>query len=170
MRGDIQIGDTVVIQGSGAIGLLTLIGAKLHGAGTLIVVGGPAERLQFAQRCGADVTIDIEQVTSVEERIELVKSHTPRGAGADVVLECAGFLPATPEGLQYLRRSGTYVEVGHFVDMGSIDFNINQLLMRKNLTLEAVWGTRYEHFVRAMPILEKQEFPFADMESGSRRC
>ena len=49
--------------------------------------------------------------------------------------------------------------------MGSIDFNINQLLMRKNLTLEAVWGTRYEHFVRAMPILEKQEFPFADMVS-----
>ena len=76
-----------------------------------------------------------------------------------MVLECAGFLPATPEGLQYLRRSGTFVEVGHFVDMGSLDFNINQLLMRKNLTLEAVWGTRYEHFVRAMPILEKQEFP-----------
>ena len=96
MRGDIQIGDTVVIQGSGAIGLLTLIGAKLRGAGTLIVVGGPAERLQFAQRCGADVTIDIEQVTSVEERIELVKSHTPRGAGADVVLECSTCVAAAP--------------------------------------------------------------------------
>ena len=82
-----------------------------------------------------------------------------------MVLECAGFLPAAPEGLQYLRRSGTFVEVGHFVDMGSLDFNTNQLLMRKNLTLEAVWGTRYEHFVRAMPILEKQKFPFADLVS-----
>ena len=165
LRGNILIGDSVVVQGSGAIGLLTLIGAKLRGAGTLIVVGGPAARLELARRCGADVTIDIQEVTSAEERIELVKRHTPRGAGADVVLECAGFLPATPEGLQYLRHSGTYVEVGHFVDMGSLDFNINQLLMRKNLTLEAVWGTRYEHFVRAMPILEKQEFPFAEMVS-----
>ena len=82
-----------------------------------------------------------------------------------MVLECAGFLPAAPEGLQYLRRSGTFVEVGHFVDMGSLDFNTNQLLMRKNLTLEAVWGTRYDHFVRAMPILEKQKFPFADLVS-----
>ena len=165
LRGNILIGDTVVVQGSGAIGLLTLIAARLRGAGTLIVVGGPPERLELARRCGADVTIDIAEVTSVEERIELVKSHTPRSEGADVVLECAGFLPATPEGLQYLRRSGTFVEVGHFVDMGSLDFNINQLLMRKNLTLEAVWGTRYEHFVRAMPILEKQEFPFADLVS-----
>ena len=165
LRGNILIGDTVVVQGSGAIGLLTLIGAKLRGAGTLIVVGGPPERLQSGAplRCGHHHRH--AEVTSVEERIELVNSHTPRGEGADVVLECAGFLPATPEGLQYVRRSGTFVEVGHFVDMGSLDFNINQLLMRKNLTLEAVWGTRYEHFVRAMPILEKQEFPFADMVS-----
>ena len=61
-----------------------------------------------------------------------MKAETPRKEGADVVFECAGFLPATPEGLGYTRRSGTFVEVGHFVDMGSIDFNINQLLMRKN--------------------------------------
>ncbi|MAJ74072.1 hypothetical protein CMK13_13800 [Candidatus Poribacteria bacterium] len=49
--------------------------------------------------------------------------------------------------------------------MGSIDFNINQLLMRKNLRLEAVWGSTYEHFVRGLPILEKNEFPFAEMVS-----
>ena len=165
MRGKVQIGDTVVVQGSGAIGLVTLICAKISGAANIIVVGGPADRLALAKRMGADVTIDIEDMTSVEERTELVKSHTPRGEGADVVFECAGFLPATPEGLGYTRYSGTFVEVGHFVDMGSIDFNINQLLMRKNLRLEAVWGSRYEHFVRGLPILEKNEFPFADMVS-----
>ena len=49
--------------------------------------------------------------------------------------------------------------------MGSIDFNINQLPMRKNLRLEAVWGNTYEHFVRRLPILEKNEFPFAEMVS-----
>jgi threonine dehydrogenase-like Zn-dependent dehydrogenase len=57
------------------------------------------------------------------------------------------------------------VEVGHFVDMGSIDFNINQLLMQKNLRLEAIWGSSYEHFVRGLPLLEKSELPFADMIS-----
>ena len=165
MRGQVQIGDTVVVQGAGAIGLVTLICAKISGAAKLIVVGGPARRLELAKRMGADVTIDIEDVTSPEERTELVKSETPRGEGADVVFECAGFLPATPEGLGYVKQSGTFVEVGHFVDMGSIDFNINQLLMRKNIRLEAIWGSRPEHFVRGLPILEKDEFPFADMVS-----
>ena len=64
-----------------------------------------------------------------------------------------------------MRNSGTFVEVGHFVDMGSIDFNINQLLMRKNLRLEAVWASAYEHFVRGLRLLEKNEYPYGDMVS-----
>ena len=165
MRGRVELGDTVVVQGSGAIGLVTLVCAKISGAAKLIMVGGPADRLALAKRMGADVTINIEEAPSVEERTELVLAHTPKKAGADVVFECAGFLPATPEGLGYVKHSGTFVEVGHFVDMGSIDFNINRLLMRKNLRLEAVWGSTYEHFVRGLPILERNEFPFAAMVS-----
>ena len=37
--------------------------------------------------------------------------------------------------------------------------------MRRNLTLEAVWGSRSEHFVRGLPLLEKNEFPFEEMVS-----
>jgi threonine dehydrogenase-like Zn-dependent dehydrogenase len=129
------------------------------------MVGGPAKRLELAKRFGADEVINIDEIRSAEERIELVKALTPQKAGADIVFECAGFLPATPEGLGYVRHSGTFVEVGHFVDMGSIDFNINQLLMRKNLRLEAIWGSRYEHFVRGLRLLEKGEMPYAEMVS-----
>lgn len=165
MRSRIQLGDTVVVQGSGAIGLVTLVCARMSGAAKIIVVGGPARRLELAKRMGADVTIDIEQVRSAEERIQLVLDQTPRRAGADLVFECAGFLPATPEGLRYVKRNGTYVEVGHFVDMGSVELNINQLMMRRNLRFEAIWGSTYEHFVRGLPLLERNEFPFADMVS-----
>lgn len=165
MRSSLQFGDTVVVQGSGAIGLVTLLCAKLSGAGRLIMVGGPPGRLELAKRYGADVTIDIGQVPDVEERIKLVLDETTRGEGADVVYECAGFLPAIEEGIRYTRVSGTFVEMGHFVDIGTIDFNPNQLLMRKNIHLEAIWGSRPEHFVRAMPILEKNELPYADMVS-----
>ena len=164
-RSGIEIGDTVVVQGSGAIGLVTLIAAKMRGAGKLIMVGGPKARLELAKRMGADVTIDIEEVLSAEERMELVKSHTPKGAGADVVFECAGFLPATPEGISYVRNSGAFIEVGHFVDMGSIDFNPNQMLMRRNLRIEGIWGYRLSDFPRALPLIEKGEYPFADMVS-----
>ena len=165
MRGNVQIGDTVIVQGSGAIGLMTLVVAKLSGAARLIVVGGPADRLALARRLGADVTIDIEDVPSVEERSALVMAATPRGEGADVVFECAGFLPAIPEGLGYVKQDGTFVEVGHFVNIGSVNINPNTQLLRRNLRLEAIWGSRYHHFVRGLAILEKNELPYADMVS-----
>ncbi|MDE0022035.1 MAG: zinc-binding dehydrogenase [Candidatus Poribacteria bacterium] len=164
-RSGIEIGDSVVVQGSGAIGLVTLIAAKMRGAGKLIMVGGPKGRLELAKRLGADIVIDIEEVKTAEERREIVMSHTPKRAGADVVFECAGFLPATPEGLSYVRHSGAFIEVGHFVDMGSIEFNPNQMLMRRNLRIEGIWGYRLDDFPRALPIIEKNEIPFADMVS-----
>ena len=37
--------------------------------------------------------------------------------------------------------------------------------MRKNLRVEAIWGSQYEHFVRGLPLLEKSDLPFADMIS-----
>lgn len=161
LRSKMTFGDTVVIQGSGAIGLMTLIAAKLSGAGRLIVVGGPKGRLEKATMLGADVTIDIGEVKDPTERTKIVREHTAKNAGADVVFECAGFLGAITEGLGYLRRSGTYVEMGHFVDVGALELNPNQELMRRNLRLEAVWGGgSNDYFVRAHQVMSRGEVPF----------
>src|SRR5579883_3543569 len=111
LRSRLTFGDTVVIQGSGAIGLMTLIAAKLSGAGRLIVIGGPKGRLEKAKMLGADVVVDIGEVKNPVERTKIVRENTAKNAGADVVFECAGFLGAITEGLGYLRRSGTYVEM-----------------------------------------------------------
>jgi threonine dehydrogenase-like Zn-dependent dehydrogenase len=165
MRGRVQLGDTVIVQGSGAIGLVTLVCARMSGAAKIIVIGGPAKRLELAQRMGADVTINVEAVRTAEERRELVLAETPQKAGAHVVFECAGFLSAIPEGLTYVRRNGTFVEVGNFVDMGPVTLNVNQLMMRRNIRLEAIWGSQSDHFVRGLPLLERNEFPFRDMVS-----
>src|SRR5919201_690297 len=157
-------GDTVVVQGSGPIGLMTLIAARASGAGRLIVVGGPAGRLEKARMLGADLTIDIGEVRDPAERTRIVKENTANNEGADVVFECAGFLPAFSEGLGYLRRSGTFVEMGHFVDVGALQLNPNQELMRRNLRLEAVWGGGgNEKFVRAHAVMSRGETPFADL-------
>ena len=129
------------------------------------MVVGPSGRLDLAKQLGADVTINIEEFSSVEERTQLVRDQTLHSEGADVVFECAGFLPAITEGLGYVKYSGVFCEVGHFVDVGSFELNPNQMLMRKNLRLEAVWSSQHEHFVRGLPILEQDEFPFADMVS-----
>ena len=78
------------------------------GAGRLIIIGGPPGRLEIAKKVGADVIIDIAEVPDVEERRKIVLDHTSRGQGADIVFECAGFLPAINEGLSYIRYGGTF--------------------------------------------------------------
>ena len=165
MRAGVQLGDTVVVQGTGAIGLFSLICAKASGAARLIAIGGPKGRLELAKKAGADVVIDIAEVSDLEERKKMVLENTPGDEGADSVFECAGFLPAIPEGLEYVKQNGTYVELGHFVDVGTFECNPNTMLMRKNLRFEAVWASHTEHFVRGLPILERNEYPFSDMIS-----
>jgi L-iditol 2-dehydrogenase len=165
LRANVQLGDTVIVQGSGAIGLLTAAAARLAGAAKVIVVGGPARRLALALRLGADVTVDIGEFPDVAARKEVVLAHTRRGAGADIVIECAGFLPAVPEGLEYIRQDGVFVEVGHFVDTGDVTLSPHRHLLRRNLRLEGVWGSQPSHFVRGLPLLERGDFPYAEMIS-----
>lgn len=165
LRGDVKIGDTVVVQGAGAIGLMCMIAAKISGASRLIVIGGPPARLELAKKLGAHVTVDIGDVPDAAERKELVLSHTPGRAGADVVFEAAGFLPAFPEGLELVKQDGTFVEVGHFVDVGTIAVNPNLHFLRPNLRLEGVWGSRHDHFVRAVAVMETGEIDFGAMVS-----
>ena len=66
-------------------------------------------------------------------------------------------------GLGRRRHSGTFVKVGHIVDMDSINFNINQLLMYKNLVLGGHLGSQTSHCVQALPILERGDIPFGDV-------
>ncbi|MFN8444472.1 MAG: zinc-binding dehydrogenase [Caldilineaceae bacterium] len=165
LRANVQLGDTVIVQGAGAIGLMCMVAAKLSGAARLIVIGGPPARLELAKKLGAHVTIDIGQVRDAAERKALALAATPGQAGADVVFEAAGFLPAFPEGLELVKQDGTFAEVGHFVDIGTVAVNPNRHFLRSNLRLEGIWGSRYQHFVRAVAIMENQEVPFQEMVS-----
>lgn len=165
LRGQVKIGDTVIVQGAGAIGLMCMIAARLSGAARLIVIGGPPARLELAQKLGAHLTVDIGEMPDPAARKELVLSHTPGNAGADVVFEAAGFLPAFPEGLELVKQDGVFVEAGHFVDVGTIAVNPNLHFLRPNLRLEGIWGSRHDHFVRAVAVMESSDIDFGAMVS-----
>jgi threonine dehydrogenase-like Zn-dependent dehydrogenase len=164
-RARIRVGDTVVVQGTGAIGLLCIFVARRAGAVNVIAVGGPAGRLDLASALGADTCINILETPDAEERTRQVLARTPAGKGADVVIEAAGVRAAIIEGLGYLRRSGTFCELGHFIDTGDMVINPNKHLLVKDLTLVAPYGSRTEHFVRGLPLLEKEERALREMVS-----
>ncbi len=87
----ITANDTVVILGSGPLGLLLAAIAKLRGA-RVIVTGRGAERLALAQQFGADSVIDVTAL-SLQEQLAAVRNETDARRGADIVIEAIG----TPE-------------------------------------------------------------------------
>ena len=155
-----KVGTVAVIQGSGAIGLGALYFMKKMGAYKVIVIGGPKERLDLAKEFGADMTIDIEDVPNPQERIRVVKDETIAKRGADIVIEAAGFPSAIPEGLQMVRTSGDYIELGMFTDRGPVSVNPHTDMMLKNVNIYSGWGNGVEFMVQGLPFLEKREVPF----------
>src|SRR5260370_3498814 len=132
-------GDTVVIQGSGPIGILAVAAAREMGAGRVICVGAPeTPRLKLARKFGAEATVDIEEVTTPEARIKTVRDIVG-GFGADLVMDCSGHPSAGPEGIEILVDGGTYVEKGQFTDAGSIQTSW-QRICTKDLNVLGSWG------------------------------
>jgi L-iditol 2-dehydrogenase len=161
----VRLGDTVVVQGVGAIGLLTLGLARLSGATRLIAVGGPRTRLDLARELGAQATIDLAEVTTADERIRAIRAATPGGAGADVVFGCVGRADAVAEGLACAKRFGTMVEIGNASDVGPSAINTGRSLVQANLTVRGhMWETP-EDWVRAVRLLEAGLLPYGQLVS-----
>ena len=155
-----KVGSVAVVQGSGAIGFGALYFVKKAGAYKVIVIGGPAERLELAKEFGADVVIDIEKVPDPQERIRMVKDETIGKRGADIVFEAAGFPSAIPEGLMMMRTSGDYIELGMFTDRGTVAINPHTEMMLKNANIYSCWGGEIGFFIQGLPYLELREHPW----------
>jgi L-iditol 2-dehydrogenase len=103
----LKLGDTVAIVGAGPIGLLHLLTVRRLGAAKVMMIDLVDERLKFAEKLGADVTINGKTGDAVERVRQLTG-----GYGADVVIEAIG-LPATWEqALRLVRKGGTVLEFG----------------------------------------------------------
>jgi len=133
-------GQIVCIQGAGAIGLMLVALSRLSGAYKTVVIGAPQMRLDMCERFGADKTINIFAVADPAQRAAMVREMTPFAVGPDVVFEAAGVPAAFAEGIDLVRRGGTYVEVGHFSHRGKVEIDPYELC-RKNINLFGSWTT-----------------------------
>ena len=102
-RCGIREGETVVVLGPGAIGLLSAQVARAEGAGRVIVVGTESDanlRLPLAAELGFE-TCNVEQ-----DDIEQQVMKSTNGFGADVVVEASGASPAIDTAIRIVRRGG----------------------------------------------------------------
>jgi len=165
-RAALRPADTVLVQGTGAVGLSAIALARLGGASTIIAIGAPADRLQMARRMGADHVFDVT-TTTPEQRLAEVRALT-HGEGVDVVLEAAGAAAAIEEGLDLARDGGRYVIAGHYTDAGDSRINAHRQINRKHLEIRGCWGSEAGHFLRALSVLERYAEQVPWREIGGR--
>lgn len=150
-RGDIAIGDRVLVLGSGPVGLAAIILAGLRGAEATLCIGAPENRLAAARDVGATATLDFRTYQS-DARREWVLEHTG-GRGADVTIEATGDPAAVPQAMRCTRDAGRVVVVGQYTDHGEAAFNPHLDLNAKHLDLRGCWGSDFSHFHRAARLL-----------------
>lgn len=164
--GGFRVGDTVVVQGSGPIGVLMLVAAREMGADRVVVVGAPEQpRLTLCRQFGANATVSIESHTTAQSRIDAVR-RIVGGYGADIVLDCSGHPSAGPEGIEMLRDGGTYVEMGQFTDAGAIETNWHRICI-KDINLLGSWAFTANDIPLAIDMLNRvgNRYPWEQMQT-----
>jgi len=164
--GGFKWNDTVVIQGTGPIGILAIAAAQEMGAGRVIAVGAPeSPRLKLARAFGAEATVDIETHKTSEARIKAVRDIVG-GYGADLVMDCSGHPSAGPEGIEFLRDGGTYVEMGQFTDAGKIETSWHRICT-KDLNVLGSWAFTANDLPLGVDMLYKarDKYPWRKMQT-----
>ena len=162
--GRIENRETVLVQGTGPLGLFAVAMAHRAGASRVIAIGGPPRRLELARRLGATHTLDVTRMEA-PERLEQALAWTG-GRGADVVMEFSGAPSALPEGLSLVRRGGRYVVVGQ-VGRHEATIMPAQIVVNQVNLIGAV-SANIEHYHKGLEFLETNagNYPFDEMISN----
>lgn len=158
---DIQMGDSVLVQGAGPLGLYLVGYAKARGAANVIVIEGVQQRMQLAGRLGANVILDFTSTTP-EERAQAVMDAT-HGTGVDAAFEAVGRPEPVLEGIDLVRRGGAYLAVGTAVPMGTIPIDLYHHIVLKQLRFQGVWTNDTRHIVAALRLVRDNPAVFTEM-------
>lgn len=97
-----QPGSSIVILGTGAVGLAAILGSVVSGCATIIAVGRSDSKLELAQQLGATDVINTTRVPDLGSAIRAVVPH-----GVNFVVDAAGVDTLIGMALTGLARRGT---------------------------------------------------------------
>ena len=135
-KGRVEAGETVVVIGSGGVGLQAVQFAQLAGAHTL-AVDIDARKLDAARQ------FDVAGVAlGNEEAQEWVEQFT-EGVGADVIINTVGRADAFDLAAQMVRRAGRIVGVGYTAGKHA-QFEMASMVLNEIEILGVRYALRYE--------------------------
>lgn len=136
---------TLVIIGAGTIGLLTLLAARLRGAGQVIMTDLSPHRLALAQALGADVVVNVRE----GDAAAIVAERT-NGQGAQAVIEAVGVAASVKQSLALVRTGGHITWIGN--SEPEVPVNMQQVVTRE-LTIRGTYGFA-EEFGRSIQAID----------------
>jgi L-iditol 2-dehydrogenase len=155
-------GQTAIVLGAGAIGLLFIHAASILGLRVIAIVKR-TDQIGTARRLGAEHVV---RIADVEDPVEAARALTQEGRGADVVFEAV----ATPEAWQWAvrlaRKGGTVNLFGGPPAGAEVTFDTN-LLHYSDLTLKASFHHTPATARRAFELLRSGRFRAAEFLTGA---
>ena len=130
LLGDIK-GKSVVVIGPGIIGLSAFFGAKLAGAGKVLVSGIGEDRKELIEKHGGTY------IDSSKCDLQSYVEEWTDGNLADIVYECVGLQPTLNQAITITKPGGTIRVMGVFEKPPVIDMNTLQEAERTIYTSQA---------------------------------
>ena len=144
-------GDTVVILGTGPIGLFHLIKANLMGAGKIISIDPSKFRTSLAQQFGATETITSDDREEIKDNIKKLTNNV----GADLVVDCSGVSEGFTIALELIREGGMVLEVGIFSNSHDISINPHSHILEKSARVIGIGGDDISQYYPSIKLLER---------------
>lgn len=130
----IEPDSTVLIIGTGPIGLATILLAKQMGAAKVLISGRKQHKLEICKSVGADVVINITQ----ENLVDAVMQATG-GVGVDAIVETSGSYEVLDDCMDALKNYLGIITLIGFYNKEMNHFNISKLI-NKSVRLIGILG------------------------------
>ncbi|TCI94150.1 zinc-binding dehydrogenase [Tenacibaculum sp. M341] len=120
----LEWGSSVVVLGTGGIGLNVVQAARISGAVKIIAIDINEKRLEMAKQFGAtDVILADREDKGLLKAAEIVKGMT-NGRGADYAFECTAVPALGVAPLAMIRNAGTAVQVSGIEEEIMVDMRL----------------------------------------------
>ena len=137
-RAPVSLGQSVLVCGSGPIGLLVLMVAKAFGASHVCVTDLNEQRLKVAKTMGADSVVLCQTQDDPQEIAN--RAIAAIGKAPDVTIDCVGVQSTVVTGIHATKVGGVLVNVG----LGSLKVEIPlQTANTKEIDFKGIF--RYRH-------------------------
>lgn len=152
VKNTIILGDVVLIQGCGVIGIINAMVAKVLGASKVILTGTTADeeiRLKIAKEVGIENVINVDKIDLKKYIMELTG-----GKGVDVIVEASGSEKAIYGMSDIIKKTGNIVVIG---ETANSDIPIRWTdLVFKAATVYFSFGSGYDAWSKALYLMENK--------------